>query len=155
MSITTSLHPNFIVYCGPPENKYIDSSSREIVEDRPSGAQAEHRQPAKTTNAPAQQRQRSEIRRKKMVEKHRDAIVEYTTINNILSRNGIVEAKVLASSVDGKPGDLAAASVVKFLDLNTARLQDFIHARKFNSQTFQKAKLLGADGKLNKTRYKS
>ena len=112
MSIKTSLHPNFIVCCGPPENKDIDSSGKELVEDRSPGAQAEHMQHAKTINASAQQRQRSELRRKKMAEKHRDAIVEYTTINDILSRNGIVEAKVLTSSVDGEPGDLAAASVV-------------------------------------------
>ena len=93
MTFTRSLHPNFVVYCVPPENKDIDSSGKEVVEDRPSGAQAEHRQPAKTINAPAQQRQRSELRRKKMAEKHRDAIVEYTTMNDILSRNGIVNRK--------------------------------------------------------------
>ena len=144
-----------MVYCGPPDNKDIDSSGKEVVEDRSSGAQAELMQHAKTINASAQQRQRSELRRKKMAEKHRNAIVEYATVNDILSRNGILETKVLASSVDGEPGDIAAASVVRFLHLNTAMRQDFIHARKFNSKTFQKAKLLGADGKLNKTRYKS
>ena len=44
----------------------IDSRGNDILEDRPSGPHAEHRQTAKTINGPAQQRMRSEHRRKKL-----------------------------------------------------------------------------------------
>ena len=45
------------------------------------------------------------------------------------------------------------ATVSDFLTLSVPKLENFIHARKFDGSTFQKSKLCGADGKLNKTRY--
>jgi hypothetical protein len=112
------------------------------MDDRPYSSQEENGQPSKTINAPAQQRLRSELRRKKLAEKHRDAVVACSTINDILSCNNAVEA-------------LFDVTVAHFLLLNTSKLQDFIHARMFDSKTSQKTKIAGADRKLNKTRYKS
>ena len=105
------------------------------MDDRPHGAQAEHRQPSKTINAPAQQRLRSELRRTKLAEKHRDDVVECSTINGILSRSNAVEAELRIKTQSEK---LFGVTVANFLLLNTSKLQDFIHPRTFDSKTFEK-----------------
>ena len=128
----------------------ITSNGTVIETDRPSGAHAEHRQPSKTINAKAQQRKRAELRRKKLAEAHRDAVVERDAISEILSRNHDVEVELQAKT---NIATVADAGVVDFLPLSVAKLQDFIHARKFNGKTFHKSKLAGTDGKLNKLRY--
>ena len=56
-------------------NLDINSNRKEIVEDRPSGVDTEHRQPAKTINAKGQKRKRSEKRCKKLALKHNEAEV--------------------------------------------------------------------------------
>ena len=50
---------------------------------------------------------------------------------------------------------VANVTVAVLLHFSVANLQDFIHARMFDGKTFQKAKLVGSDGKLNKIRYKT
>lgn len=69
----------------------IDEQGNEIEEDKPSGPDSEHRQPAKTINAKAQRVRRAEKRRRKMAEQHDKAVTEYHTINDILRRNAEVE----------------------------------------------------------------
>jgi hypothetical protein len=53
-------------------------------------------------------------------------------------------------------GSVENATVSDFLSLKPAsKLKNFFHARMFNGKTYHESKLVGADGKLNKTRYKS
>ena len=131
-------------------NTDIDSSNKEILEDCPSGPVAEHCQPAKTINAPAQQRKRAELRRKKLADAHREALVTNATVNDILRRNADVEAKLLAMQKGTEQPGLQHSKVDNFLLLSTTELQDFIHARSFTGKTFQKTKLADIDSKLNK-----
>ena len=147
---TVIVLPICTLYCYPPCTD-IDSSGNEVEEDRPSGADAEHRQPSKTINAKAQQRKRAEKRRRKLSEKFHNAVVKFNTVNDILERNSAIEDG-LKSKRDG--GSLQDATVSQFLALNVNQLKDFIHARKFNDKTFQEKKLTCEDGKLNKTRFK-
>ena len=91
----------------------IDSRGNDILEDRPSGPHAEHRQTAKTINGPAQQRMRSEHRRKKLAESHRDAVVVCNAINDVLLRNAAVEQLIL-SKMAGRNKCLANAKVGDF-----------------------------------------
>ena len=58
-----------------------------------------------------------------------------------------MKAKTQSKSIVG-------ATVSDFLSLTSSKLQDFIHARRFDGQTFQQSKVVRSDGKLNKTRYK-
>ena len=52
-------------------------------------------------------------------------------------------------------GSVADATVQDFLNLKPAsKLENFIHARRFDGHIFQKSKLAGSDGKLNKTLHK-
>ena len=55
----------------------INSRGEIIEEDRPSGADSEHRQPAKTINADGQKKKRDEKRRRKLVLKHNKATVSF------------------------------------------------------------------------------
>ena len=130
----------------------IDSNGDEVEEERPSGADAEHRQAAKTINADWQKKKREEKRLKKLSEEHRTMEREYNIINDILARNTEVETELKAKT---ESGSLTDASVVDFLSLTAKKLQDFIHCRKFDDATFHQSRLVGSDGKLNKTRYKS
>jgi ribosomal protein L15 len=130
----------------------IDEQGNEIEEDKPSGPDSEHRQPAKTINAKAQRVRRAEKRRRKMAEQHDKAVTEYHTINDILRRNAEVENELKDRVTSGVVAD---ATVTDFLSLKPAsKLEDFIHARKFSGKTFHRSKLAGVNGKLNKTRYK-
>jgi len=93
--------------------------------------------------------------RKIILKDNRDKVVECATIREILNRNTAVEAKLRTCAVNEDHADLASLTVHQFLTLNSSQLQDFVHARKFVGKTFEKSKLVGADGKLNKTRYKT
>ncbi len=62
----------------------IDSKCKELDYVRPSGADAEHRQPAKTINAKLQKKLREEKRRRKLTEKHVKAAADHDVINIIL-----------------------------------------------------------------------
>ena len=96
------------------------------MEDRPSGPDTEHRQPSKTINAKAQQRMRAERRRKRIADRYDEAVLNSTTIAEILRRNSIVEEKI-KSRTDSKT--LSAATVTIFLLLSAKELRDFLHAR--------------------------
>lgn len=104
-----------------------------MEDDRPSGANAEHRQAAKTINAEAQKKKRIEKRMKKDAEKFRKAEHERNAIGHIIERNGQVEAEILAKTASGLLED---STVLDFLSLSVAKLEDFIHARMFDGQTF-------------------
>ena len=88
----------------------------------------------------------------KAAEKFRKTEHERNTIDDILKRNGEVEAEIKAKTTSGSLSD---ATVKDFLDksLTVAKLQDFIHARMFDSAKFQRSKLVGSDGNLNKICY--
>ena len=129
----------------------IDPAGGIVTDDRPFGAQAEHRQPSTTINAAAQQEKRSELRRRKIASAYRKYVLEHNTINDILLRNIVVEERPREKV---KSRDLSDATVSHFLKLTADNLKDFIHARKFTDMTFHKVVLTGTDGKLNKIRYK-
>ena len=76
-----------------------------------------------------------------------------STIKVILRRNSAVEVKLLEAQADSPNEGLDHCRVKDFLKLNCLELQEFIHARKFSEKTFQKTKLSGTNGKLNKPRY--
>ena len=69
----------------------IDFGGNGMLEDRPSGPHAEHRQTAKTINGPTQKRMRTELCRKKLAESHRNTVVECNNINDVLLRNKAVK----------------------------------------------------------------
>ena len=51
-------------------------------------------------------------------------------------------------------GSIADVTVKDFRNLKPAsKPRNFIHARNFDGHIFQKSKLIGSDGKFNKTRY--
>jgi hypothetical protein len=50
-------------------------------------------------------------------------------------------------------GLLSDATTEHFLCLTVKELKEFVHARKFDTKTFQESKLVGTDGKLKKTWY--
>mmetsp|Transcript_44512 Transcript_44512/g.93388 ORF Transcript_44512/g.93388 Transcript_44512/m.93388 type:complete len:511 (-) Transcript_44512:806-2338(-) len=130
----------------------IGSNGLEVLKWRPFGPDAEHLQSAKTINAAAQKRHREDKRRKKIIEDAHRGEIEKNAIDAILARNESVERELKEKK---ESRSLADATVADFLELKPAsKLEDFIHARKFEGQTFQRAKLAGSDGKLNKTRYK-
>ena len=104
---TVIVLPMCTLYCYLPCTD-IDSSGNEVEEDRPSGADAEHRQPSKTINAKAQQRKRAEKRRRKLSEKFHNAVVKFNTVNDILERNSAIEDG-LKSKRDG--GSLCDATI--------------------------------------------
>ena len=91
----------------------IDSRGNEMLEDCPSGPHAEHRQTAKTINGPTQKRMRTELRRKKLAESHRNAAVECNTINDVLLRNKAVEQLILSKMAKNNKC-LANAKMVDF-----------------------------------------
>ena len=86
-----------------------------------------------------------------MAEIHVMTVFKYNMVCDILWQNSEVEKELKDKSIHGTVGD---ATITNFLTLSVAKLEDFIHARKFDGPTFQKSKLAGPDGKLNKTRYK-
>ena len=125
----------------------INSKGEEIEEDRPSGANAEHKQSSKTINAPGQQLKRNEKRRSRLSDKYKKAVVERDVIENILEKNMAVELEL---------GSFADATVADFLALKPAsKLEDYIHARKFTGKTFERVKVTPPGKKLNKTVYRS
>ena len=129
--------------------KDIDSNGNPVEEDRPTGADVEHRQPSKTINGKAQKKARLDKRRRKLAEEHSKAITTRSTIQHIRQRNAEVEAE-LESKVFGDV--IADASVQDFLNLKPAqKLIDFIHARKFTDDVFHTSQLTWTNGKLNKT----
>jgi len=69
----------------------INKKGEAILEDRPCGAEAEHRQGSKTINAREQKRLRAEKRRGILAKKHHEAVVKSNTISKILDRNKTVE----------------------------------------------------------------
>ncbi len=79
-----------------------------------------------------------------MAEDRRGAIVECTTINDVIVRNHAVEME-LQRVIERK--NLEDATADHFLNLTALQLQDFIHARKFDGMTFQKIKACGIQGK--------
>ena len=127
----------------------INSKGEEISDERPSGPDAEHRQPAKTLNHKAQQRKRDEKRRRRLALKHEESLVEYNTINHILVQNKEVEDELRSKTTSHS---LADCSIQHFLDLKpVTKLYDFIHVRKFLGKQFQKSKLVRPGQTLNKT----
>ena len=70
----------------------INSKGENILEDRPCGAEAEHRQGSKTINAREQKRLRAEKRRGILAKKHSEAVVKTDIISNVLDLNETVES---------------------------------------------------------------
>ena len=67
------------------QSMYIEGfEGNELTEDRPSGADAEHGQGAKTINAEPQQRKRDEKRKEKTSAAYQKAEVERNIVNDIL-----------------------------------------------------------------------
>ena len=127
----------------------INSKGDECFDNRPSGPDSEHRQPAKTLNHIAQQRKRDEKRRRRLALKHEESLVEYNVILHLLKRNEEVEEE-LKSKMSTRT--LADCSIQHFLDLKpVTKLNDFIHVRKFPGKQFQKSKLIRPGQTLNKT----
>ena len=127
----------------------IDSKGNIIEKDRPCGADQEYMQYSKTINAAAQQKQRQQKRLEKADEDFKSAEREYNNIKVILERNGAVEDLILATF-----SSLKEATVAFFCNsLKSQQLTDFIHARSFNGETFQKSKICGnnKNKSLNKT----
>ena len=118
----------------------INSKGEEISDDRPSGPDAEHRQPAKTLNHKAQQRKRDEKRRRRLALKHEESLVEYNTINHILVRNKEVEDELRSKTTSHS---LVDCSIQHFLDLKpVAKLYDFIHMYgSFSASNFKSLSL--------------
>ena len=135
----------------------INPDGSKVEKDRPSGADSEHKQSAKTINAKAQQQKRVEQRRMKMALKFTEDTKTRNAIINIIDRNRAVENKIKSAIVtaigldDVTAALLNDAKVATFLACNAKELTDFTHVRKFNDATFHKSKLTGADGKLNRT----
>ena len=65
----------------------IDPEGSKIVDERPSGPDAEHRRPSKTINAKAQQIMRAKRRQKWTADKYDEAVLKYNTIHEMLKRN--------------------------------------------------------------------
>ena len=150
------MFPNFLLssktYTTIHTNSDIDSRGNLVDEDRPSGADAEHRQAAKTINCEHQRQLREDRRLKKASEQQCKEEVAYNTIQDILQQNSGVEQELQDKTESGYVSD---ATVQDFLDLKPAsKLENLIHARRFDGHTFQKSKLTGSDGKLNKTLHK-
>lgn len=129
----------------------IASSGKQVEQDRLSGADSEHRQPAKIRNAVAQKRKRDKKCRSKFWEAFRQADMDHNIINFILQRNREVESE-LRLKTESKL--LADAKVQHFIELKSKELEDFIHARKFDGTAFKKGLISGTDGKLNKLHYR-
>ena len=111
-----------------------DSKGNELTEDRPSGADAEDWQGAKTINADPQQRKRDEKWRRKTSAAYQKAEVERNIVNDIFQKNCAVGLELKVKTASNSVSD---AIVSSFVDLKPpAKLQDFIHARNFDSQTF-------------------
>ena len=147
------MFPNFLLssktYTNIHTNSDIDSRGNLVDEDRPSGADAEHRQAAKTINCEHQRQLREDRRLKKASEQQCKEEVAYNTIQDILQQNSGVEQELQKKTESGSVSD---ATVQDFLDLKPAsKLENFIHAGRFDGHVFQKSKLVGSDGKLNKT----
>ena len=129
--------------------KDINSKGEDILENRPSGPDSEHRQPAKTINHKAQQRKRDEKRRRRLALKHEESLVEYNITVHLLNRNKEVEEELIAKTATST---IANCSIQDFLDLKpVTKLYDFIHVRKFHGKQFQKSKLIRPGQTLNKT----
>ena len=94
-----------------------------IEEDRPSVADTEHRQGAKTINHSGQKRLRAEKRRRLLAKKFAEAEVKRNTILNILQKSTIVEDE-LANMTESKL--ISDTSVKCFLGLTISKLKDFI-----------------------------
>ena len=123
-----------------------------IEEDRPSGADAEHCQGAKTINHSGQKRLRAEKRRRLLANKFAEAEVTRKTILNILTKNKNVEDELANMTESGLVSD---ASIACFLELTVAKLKDFIHTRKFEGPVFKEASLSPPGVKINKTQFKT
>ena len=128
----------------------INSKGETILEDRPCGAEAEHRQGSKTINALEQKRLRAEKRRGILAKKHSEAVVKTNIISNILDRNKMVESELRSRAASKSFED---ATVSDFLLLSIAKLKDFIHPRKFTGHQFRERQLARPDTNLNKTVY--
>jgi len=112
----------------------IHSCGDDVDEDRPSGADCEHRQPAKTINAEPQKKLRQQKRMKKLTLKFRIAEQDINVITHILQQNEEVEINLRANILCDS---LSEANVQQFLGLTISQLKDFIHACKINGRTFQ------------------
>ena len=113
----------------------IDRHGNKVLDERPSGAIAEHRQPAKTINASYQKRMRSELWRKKLAEAHWNAVVAFTTVNDILDHNEKAERDIIAK-MEGGNAKVANVITAVLLHFSVANLQDFIHACIFEGGDF-------------------
>ena len=110
----------------------IDERGEVIEEDRPSGADAEHRQGAKTINADCQKRKQADKRARELVRRANESEVNRNIICKILEANNDVE-KHLKSETESDL--LEDASVALFLLLTSHQLKYFIHARKFSGKS--------------------
>jgi hypothetical protein len=99
-------------------------------------------------NGKHQRKLRDAKRLKKAEAALESALVEYNVINQILSRNKLVE-ETLRKTVGG--GCLSDVTVDSFMGLNIPQLKDFIHCRKFSGKTFHETQLLGSSKSLKKT----
>ena len=129
----------------------INSRGDEIDDIRPSGPDAEHRQPSKSINNEGQKKLRDAKRRAKLVREFNQATVEYKTIQTILERNNVVEGEILEKKNAQSLDDMG---IEGFLGLSFPKLKDFIYVRRFVTKTFQESKLAVNGKKLNKTLYK-
>jgi len=134
----------------------IDSKGQELDYERPSGADVEHRQPAKTISAKAQKKLHEEKRRRKLTEKHLKAAADHDIINIILGRNHGVEQELLGMRDEiSTLADVTVGDLMKLKKPQSERLKAFIHARKFIGREFKQSQLIGSDGILNLVRYKN
>ena len=92
-----------------------------IEEDRPSGADAEHCQGAKTINHSGQKRLRAEKRRRLLAKKFGEAEVTKKIILNILTKNKNVKDEFANMTESGL---VSGASIACFLELTVAKLKD-------------------------------
>ena len=121
----------------------IHSCGDDVDEDRPSGADCEHRQPAKTINAEPQKKLRQQKRMKKLTLKFRIAEQDINVITHILQQNEEVEINLRANIYCDS---LSEATMQQFLGLIISQLKDFIHACKFNDRIFRNQRLWALPG---------
>ena len=134
----------------------IDSKGNEILEDRPTGADREWMQPSKTINHDGPKRVRKEKQLRIATEQLSKDIVAYNSIKAIVSRADEAERKLVVKIKQrtGNPSSrLKDVAVQDCLNksLCVDDLKAIIHRGKFTGPKFQLKKLVGIEGKCNKT----
>ena len=109
----------------------INEGGKEIAGDRPSGFNAECRQRAKKINAFFQKQLRAEKQRRELAVNFNKTKVTHSVIHNILQHNKVMELELTSNT---KTNLLVDTTIKHFLPYTTAKLKDFIHARKFKGK---------------------